>query len=82
MKKHQAINFLKAIEGKNVYIFERKENNITKILYNPGVFTEDILNLLITLITINKFELCSWNIEYIENNKCYILYFRRFIIIK
>lgn len=77
MRKHQAINFLKAIEGENVYIFERKENNVTKILYNSGIFSEDVLNLVTLLIIRNKFELCSWNIEYIENNKCYILYFRR-----
>lgn len=77
MKNYKTINFLKTLEGKNVYIFERKENNITKILYNSGIFTEDILNLLTLLIIRNKFELCSWNIEYIENNKCYILYFRR-----
>ena len=77
MKKHQTINFLKAIEGENVYIFERKENNVTKLLFNLGIFSEDVLNLVTLLIIRNKFELCSWNINYIENNKCYILYFRR-----
>ena len=77
MNKQKTINFLKTLEGNNVYIFEHKENNNTKILYNLGVFTEDILNLLILLIIRNKFELHSWNIEYIKNNKCYILYFRR-----
>lgn len=77
IKKQKSINFLKAIVGKDVYIFERKENNVTKLLFNLDIFSEDVLNLVTLLIIRNKFELCSWNIEYIENNKCYILYFRR-----
>ena len=77
MEKEKSINFLETLVNKNVYIFERKENDATKLLFNLGIFSEDVLNLVTLLIIRNKFELCSWDINYIENNKCYILYFRR-----